>query len=112
MSKQTSSAAARILKAKAPQNYPQALRMRRNVRFCLRAANGLLFLLSDHSGLALPDTRGRQGWVAMDAEAATGTASPVDLILVPSDGSNARNVTGGRKLARHDSCVPVSRARR
>jgi hypothetical protein len=31
-----------------------------------------------------------------------------DLILVPSTGSRARNVTGGRKLARHDFCRQCS----
>jgi hypothetical protein len=44
-----------------------------------------------------------QEHIGLDVEAATGYASMADLIWVPGEGSSPGNMTGGRKLARHDS---------
>jgi hypothetical protein len=52
-----------------------------------------------------------QEHIGLDVEAATGDTSMTDLIWVPGDGSSTGNVTGGRKLARHDSYgVPYGRS--
>ena len=50
--------------------------------------------------MVLPDARDRQGQVGLGAAVATGTAPSADLIVVPSEGSSAENVTGGLAQAR------------
>jgi len=47
----------------------------------------------------------RQGRIGLDVKPLPVSHHVVDRILVPSTGSSAENVTGGRKLARHDSLL-------
>jgi hypothetical protein len=73
-----------------------------DARFNLRLSNHALSLLPDRSRLVLPNVtvaKVRLAWVQQPLPA---LRYVVDLILVPWAGSSARNVTGERKLARHD----------
>jgi hypothetical protein len=72
-------------------------------RFNLRGANGALSYLPDRSRLVLPNVNDPQGRIGLGAQPLPAAHHVASLILVPGSGSSARNVTGGRKLARHDS---------
>src|SRR4029077_908281 len=83
-----------------PQCYPQTHSRRAVPRFSLRPEESALSSFQDCSWLVLPDASGRQDQVGLGAVVATGTAPSADLILVPSEGSSAENVTGGLAQAR------------
>jgi hypothetical protein len=87
-----------------PHNYPQTRTALAEVGFRLRLAGDPISSLPDRSRLVLPNVtiaKVRLAWMWAQLPA---SHQVVDLILVPCAGSSTRNVTGGRKLARHDFC--------
>jgi hypothetical protein len=85
-----------------PQNYPQPRIMTPNSQFRLQPRRAALSSISDRSCLVLPNMMIAKVGLAWMRPQLPALHHVAGSILVRAAGSSARNVTGGRKLARHD----------